>query len=233
MRLFWVNRGTGLCFRQLGRLGRPAYFAIVGTLFFNFIYYCGPTDVHAGLLIEPFAGYAFNGEVEEKFVSGGDTYKWEYTGTAYGMRAGLSFGPFLLGGQGNLVQETWKGKDPKTTFINDSDQKMSGQNYGAFIGISLPVLRFWGTYLFYNKYKKDDDNGLFCNGDAFMGNGIVAGVGIAPIPFFSINFEYRTFNLNLVDIKVENKRYKLDNGREVKKKEFLVSLSLPLSLGGK
>ncbi|MBF0359712.1 MAG: hypothetical protein HQK49_01805 [Oligoflexia bacterium] len=190
--------------------------------------------VHAGILFEPLVGYALNGQVSQKFIEGGTTYKFTYTGIGYGFRFGYSGVGFMGGLQADMINEEWKGKEPLATGINDEKSKFNGLNLGLFIGYHLPsILRFWGTFYAYDKYTKTDDVGAYSKDDYLLGMGYSLGIGVAPIPILSINVEYRNFMLDKIYIKADSKLYKLDKGRDVSKSEIFVSVSFPLGLSSK
>ncbi|MBF0363362.1 MAG: hypothetical protein HQK49_20235 [Oligoflexia bacterium] len=203
------------------------YLFLINTVFINTTFI---NTAQANILFEPFAGYALKGLVKQKIIQGGTIYENEYTGIGYGLRLGylISGLGFMGGFQGEMIKEDWTGKEPKVSGINDNKQKMEGTNYGVFLGYQSSFLfRFWGTYYFYDEYKKANDDGPYAKDDAYIGTAYSVGLGISLVRFMAINVEYRKFMLDRLFVKVDNKTYKLDSDRDVQKSEIFLSLSFP------
>ncbi|MBF0298984.1 MAG: hypothetical protein HQK51_09715 [Oligoflexia bacterium] len=188
----------------------------------------------AGVFLESYLGYALNGKVEKKESATATASKWKYSSLGYGGRLGLQLKGFILGGSYEMMSYKWKGVDPKTTGINDEDQKLDGTTYGGFLGYVFNMgLVLRGGYV-YHEMKKKDDKGPYDSSDKYIGYGIAGALGLVILKNLAFYVEYRKY----VDetIKIGGTKYKLDDGRKVDMSDIFVSLAIPIggpSKGGK
>ncbi|MBF0298146.1 MAG: outer membrane beta-barrel protein [Oligoflexia bacterium] len=182
----------------------------------------------AGILLEPFLGYALSGSVDQNINN--TPFTWDYTGPALGARVGYYNTGIMIGFHFDLINETWNGTGNKISEINETPQKLRGENVGIFFGYQMPIpVRLWSTYYISDKYLKKDDEGQYSNGDAYLGMGFSFGVGYVFWGRMATNLEYRSFILDYVRIASDQGTYVLDNGREIILSEIFFSVSYPFT----
>lgn len=174
-----------------------------------------PMIAQAGVYLEPYVGYGIGSGESTGY---GVPYKFDSTGTGYGMRAGGS----LLGLIGGYEYSAMSlDVDFKDSSVDDVTVDMT--LHGLFAGYQfpsvIPVLgKVWGTYYFAGEDKNDGTK-------TKLDNGYALGLGLAPIPvplpFLSLHFniEYRHY---------ENK--KDSDGDNSKFDTYLLSVSLPINI---
>lgn len=176
-------------------------------VFITFIFSSNPAK--AELLVEPFAGVAFNSSAE----LGGNEFS--FTGSSVGGRLGFLKHGFSLGLDGR--RNAW-------SFEPDSggaDTDYTFNQLGFFVGYELPSLvRFWVNYVFSMEGVNDDDDDLKLK----EGSGLVFGVGFKIIPFMSLNFELS----NLTTTKAETATSEGDFDADYT--GYTISLSIPVSI---
>lgn len=159
----------------------------------------------AALLVEPHLGYTLS-------TSGdGDSYN----GAQLGMRLGYQQLGLMAGLDFN-----------RSTFDQDQtvnnvavSNEMERNEWGVFVGYDFPILlRAWAAYYFSNTTKATTSN------FEMSGNTTELGVGFTALPFLSINLMYRMINLD------ELKSYGTTSTIDSSNKEFVVGVSLPLTL---
>lgn len=137
---------------------------------------------HAGILVEPYAGYLF-GDLKYKTVGGATEYTDNFGGLAYGMRLGYKFMlPWVA-----MDYTGFSGKGKNGT-PGGADYDYSGYSLGGVVGVDLPVMfRFWGGYGFQNNLTRK----VTGSSDIKMtGSYTKVGVGFKGFPLISINAEY-------------------------------------------
>jgi hypothetical protein len=170
-----------------------------------FIFLASPS--FAGLLIEPYVGYAsLKGSGTATLVSGGEGDLEESTsdGLTYGGRLGYGVGPIGAG----------------IEVLNASGDDVDMSNLGAFVTAGAVSFRAWATYLFSAKY---DVTGGQYKGTEFEGSGMKVGVGYRFLPFLSLNAEYLMLNYD----EVTGESF---SAIDYEQKGFLISLSFPFVL---
>jgi hypothetical protein len=161
------------------------------------------TCAQASFLIEPHIGYNISGG--EGSYSG---TKYEYSGAQYGARLGGQF----LGVMGGFAYNHSAFDLKKTTLssLSTSTAARTQNEMGVFAGYSAPILvRAWVGYYFSTKSTLDSNTSTYDKGTTTE-----FGVGFTPIPFFSLNAEYRMVSF--------------DSG--YKPTEIVLGISLPFTL---
>lgn len=135
----------------------------------------------AGVFVEPYLGYA-TGHFEHTITVNGTTLQridTDFSGAAYGARAGLKFATVAIGGeyQGGSMDFSGAGGGFKP------------KDLGVFAGLFLPGgLRFWGTYFFKSK------------SDSIEGHGMKGGIGYLMMKHLSLNVEYLTYTFKTISL---------------------------------
>ena len=162
----------------------------------------------AGVLVEPFVGSTFSGELERSGVDGSTS--GTVTGARLGWQTlGLMFGlDYRIGS----LDVDYDG--------NTTDDALDRTVTSVFVGYDFPILlRAWYTHNISNVADRDNTNGA-----EISGSGNTIGLGYKIIPFFSLNFEIanyeydeQTLNGNKTDVDYKGSHY-------------LLSVSFPISL---
>ncbi len=195
------------------------------------ILFCRPS--HAGLLLEPFLGYNI-GSIEYT-VSNTNTaldgsYEFDLTGTELGGRIGYSFLGLNAGLQYSMGSYTKSDSTKPAGVAASADDDYDATLMGAFIGFNFPILvRVWGTYYF--DYTLEDTNGDD-KGDEDSGSGIGLGIGFTPIPFLSINLEYRMLSIDEAKDATDGSitRYPSSTVGEIDNNMIFLSVSAPFDI---
>ena len=178
-------------------------------------------SAHAGIMIEPFLGYA-SGKVSVTQTSGTDASS-KSTGTGYGARIGYEFPMGLL-----LAGEYAGGSGTITYNAGGTDDKYSDTAISAIVGYSHGMFRGWAGYGF-----TDEATNKASTGDTvFKGSNFKVGVGVMPMHHLSINFEYiiqkyTKYTSAGTDTDVSTSFSKFDPTT------MLISVSAPFEFGGK
>ncbi len=178
-------------------------------------------SAQAGIMIEPFLGYA-SGKVSVTQTSGTDASS-KSTGTGYGARIGYEFPMGLV-----LAGEYAGGSGTITYNAGGSDDKYSSTAISAIVGYSHGMFRGWAGYGF-----TDEVTNKMSTGDiVFKGSNLKVGVGVMPIHHLSINFEYiiqkyTKLTSGGVEADVSSNYSKFDPTT------MLISVSAPFEFGGK
>lgn len=161
----------------------------------------------AGVLIEPFVGYALNGSLDVD----SSTYDEDYTGTSLGARLGYQ----MLGLFGGL--------DYRMNSFTADDDEVTESVYGLVVGYDFPILlRVWGEYVLGGSGEVDFDAGSSI--DLNEPSGTVLGVGFTGLPFVSLNFEMANYSY------AEYESSGSTTKENVNFTHYLLSVSLPLNL---
>ncbi|MEZ0392445.1 MAG: outer membrane beta-barrel protein [Pseudobdellovibrionaceae bacterium] len=175
----------------------------------------------AGLLIEPYIGYAF-GKATYTFI-GATEYTDNLSGAGYGLRLGYKFlMPWVAldytGGSG-----TAKSGRPG---VADSDYTVT--SLGGVVGVDLPILlRAWAGYGFSNEVLLKGAAGAA--DQKFKGTYTKVGVGFTGLPFVSLNAEYQIHDFKKVDVG-SGEVDKTDVFDKLTGDQVLVSVSIPFDL---
>jgi len=167
------------------------------------------SSAFAGLLIEPYVGYASlkgSGTANVIGLGEGEIEETTAKGVAYGGRLGYGVGPIGAG------------VDFMTSSLDDDGDDTKLTNLGAFAAVGLGPVRFWGTYIFSSKYELT--SGDF-DGTAFEGAGVKAGLGWQILPLLSLNLEYMALNQDEVEESDVLDEIDFDQ------KGFMISISIP------
>lgn len=170
----------------------------------------------AWLYIEPYGGYVGGSSSQdselEDLAANPTTSKLNSTtattGSAYGGKLGLSFGPIAFGGDYMASQ--------MDLFANSKDTVTS---LGAFAQLSLIIIKFNGTMFFSSKTIGEQSNA--------SGNGYKAGIGLSFLPLIDLNIDYLSLNYTSASSnkpKGTFKSYSQSTGA------VLVTLSIPIAL---
>ena len=184
---------------------------------------------HAGLLIEPYLGYAIGGDGESTFTP--TTVNHTYSGLNYGARLGYSNLGFMIGLDYSASSHDLEGKITSSPTYSAKDG-IDRSQIGIFVGFNFPVmLRAWGTYYFGAGFdgadaEKSGDQVYDNTDEVGDGSGYGLGVGFTGLPFVSINAEYRTFEYDTSNHGAAT----VANFAGAKLSEILLSISLPLNI---
>ncbi len=197
-----------------GTMKQLHYFIFV--LFFS-------AQTFAGILIEPYIGYKTGGSEQ---TSGSTKNEYDSSGYGLGARLGYSTMGFSLGLQYEMGSHEVEQTKPTTVKATEYDTSL----LGAFVGFSMPLIRFWGSYFFSanTEVSKANPDAGDEKGDEVNGSGYGLGVGFTGFPFIAINLEYRMLTMD--EVKSGGVTYNLpvSGNSEVDAKEFMLSLSVPL-----
>ena len=170
------------------------------------------TKSEAGMMIDPYIGYAINQQEITQTV-GAQTGQIDYTtsGSLFGARVGWQTLGLMLGGEfaygPSLTQELTA--SALSGISTGAETDYSGTYMGAFIGYDFPILlRAWATYFFNITYAPESGSDVEANGTSF-------GVGFSGLPFVSLNAEYRMISY--------------DNSAIDDSSEVFLSVSLPIT----
>ena len=180
----------------------------------------------ANVFLEPYVGTGVAGKVQAT-MDGTTTDLMTFRGMTFGGRAGLKFGRlFFLGGDYSLTPTLAMGYPMGASSLQfGSTPSLSTQDKmvraGAVFGVKLPLLfRFWVGY----NFKDQLTNSSF----TLNGNSMKAGIGLSPLPFVSLNFEY--IRIHYTSMTVDGVTGDLDSSSSLDGSLFLMSLSIPLGL---
>ena len=168
-------------------------------LFFTFV-----MQAKASILIEPYVGYALNGNVES-----GSTDE-DYSGTTIGGRLGWQ----QLG--------LFAGVDYRLSNYDVDGDELKESQYGVMVGYDFPILvRVWGEYILGGEGDLD-----YGSGSSTLNNpsGTILGVGFTGLPFVSLNLEMANYTYEDLDNGGAN------YDEETDQQHILLSVSLPLNL---
>jgi hypothetical protein len=115
------------------------------------------TSANAGLVIEPYAGYALAGKLD---LASTVPLEGSYSGLHFGGRLGVSYLGLMAGGTYNMAME----------YTNDlvdasgatGTDKLTRSDYGAFVGFKFPILvSVWGSYYLDSKIEGQETTNGF------------------------------------------------------------------------
>jgi len=176
------------------------------------------TPTHAGVLVEPYVGYAI-GSAE---FSNAD---WDYKTIQPGARLGYQF-MGLMAGVDYSTAKFDLDFEHKTTGATATFSDFKKTQLGVFVGYNLPVLlRVWGTY-FLNAEAEYPGDGQANSDFKYNGGGYGLGAGFTALPFLSINLEYRMYKYD----EAEQGGITAALAEELEFNEIFLSVSLPLNI---
>lgn len=166
-------------------------------LFFAFV-----MQAKAAVMIEPYVGYAVNGNID---VSGGSDE--DYTGTTLGGRLAWKQLGLFVGGDIR-----------RSTYDVDGDD-LTETLYSAVVGYEFPILvRVYGQYILGGEGTIDKT----IDTDLSDPSGTILGVGFTGLPFVSLNLEMVNYKYDTV----ETGPFESDSDSS----HYLLSVSLPIDL---
>jgi len=197
----------------------------------------GSATAHAGLYLEPYYGYA---KAHTTFdvppaitssvgVSGSTVY--DNSGSIYGGRAGWEFGPAyvaydhsVLQGKAVVIQQPQGSPQPDQAGLTATVN-------GVAFGLASTYIRAFATYAYqFDGVMKWADPSLSPD-PHYKGNGYKVGVGITPVSYLAINFEY--WNGQFRTFKTGDTTGTFDESgtaRNVHIQVYLMSVSVPLEI---
>lgn len=163
----------------------------------------------AALLIEPYAGVNVNaGWSDDSFESTS-----QLSGTMYGARVGVQSFGFMTGLDAR--KGAWSVDD-------EDDTEIDYTHYAVFAGYDFPILlRVYAEYILGGSGIDQDDNTFI------QPSGFVFGAGYKFFPYLSANLEFG--NVDYKEVELADGTNLED--REEGAKYFLLSLSIPFTLG--
>jgi len=164
-----------------------------------------------GLLLEPYAGwdYSLGGTKETTPESGVSYNNWDV-----GLRLGWVWKTLMFGADADYKK--MKAKFEQNGTVTEPEFQVG--NLGLFLGVWLPLkLNFRIGYYIFSEWREVDGS------RRYKGNGFNLGMGIR-FWILAINVDYR---MNKYD-KFEN----VINQNTLKTSDILLSLSIPLNIGG-
>jgi hypothetical protein len=178
---------------------------------------------HAGILIDPYLGFAIGG-VDETGLTANNA-KYDYSRPTYGARLGYQTFGFMAGVDYSMASGDWESKN----LLVKEKLESSASALGVFAGFNLPILlRFWGTYYL----NASSENKSSTATETLNGSGYGLGLGFTGLPFISLNLEYRSFSYD--EVEASSGTHSLPSTTagvgEHAASEVLLSVSLPLDL---
>lgn len=178
----------------------------------------------AGLLVEPLVSYE-KGDSNIDYPSPFSNSSGHIDGWGVGARLGVHFADVLfLGADGRFMKPKFKDS------TNNMDVDSTGYNYGAVLGVQMPVvgLRVWGTYVFGGQLDPEEGNGVDLKFKEANGYRIGAGFKIFIV---SLNVEYQDLKYNKTELqKIGSFSAGAEDQIDLKDKAWIFSVSFPLSL---
>ena len=182
------------------------------------------TTAKAGILIEPYAGYA-TGSSETKIGAGlgGTTYKHDTSGLGFGARLGYTL-PLVWFALDYSMANGAKSK-AKSTGATDAD--VDSTTLAAVVGVKVPFFRAWAGYSPMHSANVKG-NGVETK---FDGTLLKVGAGFTGLPFVSINLEYRMMEFKKYSQSGTSADLSSSGLYEsAKGSDFLLSVSVPFDI---
>jgi len=196
----------------------------------------GISNAQAGILLEPYFGYAPSvGALEKKLYEDAEI-SVSYGSWDLGSRAGYVYDIFMAGldFDWRKMKPTYTLGDPDTKEIQEVRAKVQMLNLGIFAGIWLKDhFNFRASYYPLIRWKYTEvpsmieDLGLLSAGDTWSGNGLGLAVGWRVYDWMAVNFEYKYYSYNHFNGE------KVSKDERFRPSELLFSISLPFNLGSK
>ncbi|RLA61855.1 MAG: hypothetical protein DRQ89_10580 [Epsilonproteobacteria bacterium] len=195
--------------------------------------FLGIGRAHAGILLEPYGGYAASVGALEKKLADDSELIIDYGGWDFGARAGYVYDIFMAGFDFDwrIMKPTYTLGDPDTKEIIEIKPKVQMINFGIFVGVWLKNninARF--TYFPLTRYEFTEipsdlvEYDIVHDGDTWSGNGLSLAIGWRVHDWVAVNFEYKYYSYN------KFKDEKVDSEKRFKPKELLFTVSLPFNL---
>ena len=139
------------------------------------------------------------------------------------------------------IEYSFLESDVKTSLTEDQNDngrteftdKFRYNKTSALIGLNLPLLRIWGSYIFRSTLTDLDDNngpsnkGLFSKNTLYKGNGFGIGMGLEVLPLININIQYNKLTMSHKKNGTISITDQLD---ELKINEFLIGIGYPINI---
>jgi hypothetical protein len=174
-----------------------------------------PSIVNAGILIEPYVGYnlGLSQDTSLKDTSS-QTFGYESKpGSSPGYGARLGYSVAMVFAAVDYSMSSFTVEDKYTTYnsivLSNPDTYKTDVDQtalGVAVGITLPLFRFWGKYLFNVKWDMGQDKLLGSDGTdkpyktELSGSGIALGAGFSMLPFIKLFLEYQSITVDDVDV---------------------------------
>ena len=192
-----------------------------------------PGNMRASVHIEPYFGKILNFSKASQTESS-VKYERDLDGAMYGARLGYGLLGFSAGVDFASSQFDAELKKP---IGQVTSWKLSGQSvlssveasyFGLFINYDLPfLLRLWATYFPSVRYEFGSGDPLQNDKDLWKGTGFSLGIGYTGLPFFSLNYELRSFSFD------EEYESSSDSTKELSIEhdsvEHIVGISIPMN----
>lgn len=134
----------------------------------------------AGILLEPFLGYAI-GSAEDASSPSTD---YSYKAPTFGARVGYQQLGLMLGAEYSTASLDM---DYEVSGLSGSFTGNTKSQLGLFVGYNLPIMfRAWGTYYVSPTFE-------YSSGTELSGSGYGLGLGFTGLPLVSLNLEYRSY----------------------------------------
>lgn len=168
---------------------------------------------HAGLLIEPVAGYSFT-----KFEIDTQNSEDKANGSSIGGRLGYQNFGFQIGLDYLRSNLSIDDNKYKTDFV--------ANEFAGFVGFEFPILlRVYAGYIFAATGETEADFGAGKQKiEVSNGSGMKVGVGFTALPFLDINVEYRKGTYT--ELKTGNTKFDTNTDFNA----LMVGVSLPFVL---
>lgn len=193
----------------------------------------GVAKASAGVLLEPYFGYAASVGAREKKLYEDAEISVSYGSWDLGGRAGYVYDIFMAGidFDWRKMKPTYTLGDPDTKEITEVRAKVQMVNLGIFVGIWLKDnFNFRGSYFPLIRWKYTEvpsmiaDLELLSAGDTWSGNGFSFAVGWRVYDWVAVNFEYKYYSYNHFNDEKVNKDQRFTPS------ELLFTISLPFNL---
>lgn len=156
-------------------------------------------SVQAGILLEPFVGMTFNGEIDADLDN-------KVTGTEMGARVAWQTLGFFVGAD-------YRMSDLEIDYDNLGESDFNMSRLSAIVGYDFPILlRAWAGLTIQGSGDGDGS-------DVSDASGSLLGVGYKGLPFLSVNFEMVNYKFSDVE----------GSSNDLEGSHYLLSLSFPLT----
>jgi len=190
----------------------------------------------AGVLLEPYFGYAASVAGLEKKLFDGNEIILDYGTWDFGARAGYVYDIYMAGldFDWRKMKPTYTLGDPDTKEATEIRPKVQMLNLGIFVGVWLkdnfnvrvsyfPLIRYKFTEIPSDLLDYD----IVHDGDTWSGNGFSLAIGWRVWEWVAVNFEYKYYSYNHFNDE------KVSNDKRFRPSELLFTVSLPFNLDSK
>ena len=189
----------------------------------------------AGVLLEPYFGYAASVAGLERNLVDGNEIILDYGTWDLGARAGYVHNIFMAGldFDWRKMKPTYTFGDPDTNEPMEKRPKVQMLNLGIFVGVWLKEnFNIRGSYFPLIRYKFTEipadllEYDIINDGDTWSGNGFSFAIGWRVWEWVAVNFEYKFYSYNHFNGE------KVSDDKRFRPSELLFTVSLPFNLGG-